>query len=318
MSTIIDLCGSVGANTGRINCDPRRANFKTIIIGGVQFSANDYITSTAFGAAFQAAINQPTGASGKLYPFPEFVGVTVNTEANREATFGNGQKITISEGRPSYTANLRVGTNLERQLRKFNGQIVPVFAFDDAGNVWGKRNAAGLFVGYQAEIFVAGAAFGDYNNAQFTNVTISFQSASEFFDFAAFVSTDFDITNLEGLIDIQLSEASVSNTNVRKIAGKFINAQLGNDQNVADYYDTELAVVGLWKVTNILTGAALAITSVAYDNVLKAFTLTLDSTAYTAAATGTKWLVELVAPPALVTAGITGIESIGVIITKTA
>ncbi len=316
MSTIIDLCGRVGANTGKINCDPRRSNFKTIVVGGAQFDSTQYGTNAAFQAAFQAAINLATGAGGKLYPFPEFVGVTANKEANREATFGNGQKITISEGRPSYTADLRIGTNLERQLRKFNGQVVPVFAFDDNGNVWGKLNAQGKFVGYQAEIFVSGADFGDYNNATFTRVTISFQSVTDFYDFAAFVSTDFDITNLEGLIDILLSEVTASNTNVRKVTGKFINAQLGNDQNITDYYDTELGVTNLWSLTNAVTGAPIPLTTVAYDAALKAFTVTIDTTQYGLLTAGTKMLLKLVDPPALVTAGILGVESIGVILTK--
>lgn len=316
MATIINLCGSVGANTGKIDCDPRRANFKSIIVGGAQFDSTQYGTPVAFQAAFQTAMNLATGASGKLYPFPEFVGVNVNTEANKEATFGNGQKITLAEGRPTYIADLRIGTNLERQLRKFNGQVVPVWAFDDAGNVWGKKNAAAKFVGYQAEIFVAGAGFGDYNNAQFTRVTISFQSASDFYDYAAFVPTDFDVTNLEGLLDVELFEAAVSATNVRKIGVRFVNAQLGANQNIYDNYDTELAVGSLWKATNLTTGAAITITSVAIDATLKAFTLTLDTTMWTALTSGTKVEIDLVDPPALVAAGVTGIEALPLVITK--
>lgn len=313
---IINLCGSVGANTGKMDCDPRRANFKTIIVGGASFDSTQYGTAAAFQAAFQAAMNLGTGNSGKLYPFPEFVGVAVNTEANKEATFGNGQKITIAEGRPSYTCDLRIGSTLERALRKFNSAIVPVFAFDDAGNVWGKLNSAGKFVGYQAELFTKGADFGDYNNAQFTRLTISFQSASDFYDFAAFAKTDFDTSALEGLLDVVLYEAAVSVTNVRKIGGKVLNAQLGKDQNIADTYDTELGVGSLWTAKNATTGAAIVLTSVAYDAALKAFTYTMDSTAYTALPSLTKIEVNLVGPTALAAAGVTGIEGLPLIITK--
>lgn len=311
---IIDLCGKVGANTGAINCDPRRANFKTIIIGGAEFDSTDYSTAATFKTAFLDATKLATGASGKLYPFPEFVGVTPNTEANKTATLGNGTVITLSEGRPSYTADLRIGSNLEKALRKFNGAIVPVFSFDDSGKVWGKLDADDNFVGTKAEVFVSGSGFGDYNNPNLARVSISFQSASDFYDYAAFVDTGFNISDLEGLLDIELYKISNA-TNVYKIGARYNSTNLNGAANIYDNYSAAL-VVGLWKATNLTSGAAVTITSVAPDSALKAFTVTLDSTAYTAMASGTKIQIEWVAPDLLDAADVTGVESQPLIVTK--
>ncbi len=311
---IIDLCGSVGANTGAIKCDPRRANFKTIIVGGASFNSAQYSTAAAFKTAFQAATKLATGASGKLYPFPEFVGVTPNTEANRTATLGNGTVITLSEGRPSYTADLRIGTNLEKAIRKFNGAIVPVYAFDDSGKVWGKLDSTGKFVGTAAEIFVSGSGFGDYNNASLARVSISFQSASDFYDYAAFVDTGFNISDLEGLLDITLSVVSHT-TNVYNVAAKFESTDLAGDVNVYDNYSAAL-VAGLWYAKRLDTGATIAITSVALNSAAKTFTVTLDSTTHTALPANTPIEIGWVSPATLDAADVTGVESIPVATTK--
>lgn len=316
---ILSLCGNVGANTGPIACDTRRGVPKVLMLGGASYDSTDYATQAAFQAALLASINLATGDSGKIYPFPEIQNVANNTEANTTGATGLGFQFILREGKPAYTFGVIVGSNLEKQLRAFNNSIVPVFVFDSNGNVWGKLDADGNFVGTQALIFVAGKPFSDGNSVdtEYTNVSVSFLSASEFFDDAAFVKTTFNITNLEGLLDVTLYEFGSNVDNVHKIGGKVVNTQLGADQNIFTKYATELASSSLWEAhTGATFSTSLALTSVAADNTNKVWTVTFDSTAYLALADGAQIRVRLKDPATLLAAGVRGVESIPVIVSK--
>lgn len=312
---VINLCGSVAGNTGQIACDTKRGLPKVLIIGGAQFDPADYATSEAFKTALLASIKKANGDSTKMFPFPEISGNTNNTEANTTATTGYGQSVILREGRPSYTFDIRTGTNTEKKLRKFNRQIVPVMVFDDNGNVWGRKNAQDKFVGTAAEIYVSAKPFDDGSNISYTQVSVFFQSMSEFADDAAFVSTDFSTSDLEGLLDATLHQAAATASNVLKIGVKVVNASLGNDVNLHDTYATELASASLWTIKNIETGEAISVTSVA-SNAAGYFDVTADSTAWTALTAGKKVQVGLAAPSVLDAADVVGLEGSPVVITK--
>lgn len=301
MPTDISFCGSVGANTGGIQCDTRRGNPQKIIVTSASFPITG-LTSASFEADLLEAVNLETGNSGKAYPFPEIVAVTNNTEANTEATLGNGVKLFVREGRPAYTFDVLIGTNLEKQLRKFNGQIVPILIFDDNGNVWGKINSSDEFVGTQANIFVSGAPFGDFTNPNTAKVTVSFISARDFFDFAAFVSTDFNVNDLEGLLDATLSKVAASVGNVHKLGARVVNASLGNDVDLHDMYPTELASTTLW-IGKSAAGADVVPTTVVNNTADGGWTITFGSAVVT---------VNLAGPSVLNAADIPGIEGVEV------
>lgn len=325
---ILSLCGTIGANTGPIACDVKRGIPKVLIIGGRRFAEGEYATSAAFQEALIEAIGLATGDSDKMFPFPETQNVTNNTEANVTATTGLGFTFTLREGRPSYTFGVFAGSSQERQLRKFNGSTVPAIIFDSNGNVWGKLNADGTFSGSPVQIFTAAKPFSDGSSVdtEYTNVTISFENASDFGDNAAFVSTDFNVSDLEGLLDAALVQATSSNTNARKIAVLYKGAQLGGNLNIGDKYSTELADATLWTLKRVDTGASVAFTSIAWDPAQAvtgsqkpgAFTVTIDSTAYTALPVNTKLLLNLVAPPLLAAEGAVGIEGVELLLTKAA
>jgi len=315
---ILSLCSKTGANVGPVSCDTRRAAPAVIILGGKAFSPAEYANNAAYEAALLEAINLENGNSEKMYPFPEIQNTVNNTEANTEGTTGSGFKMILREGKPVYTFGVIVGTNLEKQMRKFNNKIVPVTVFDKNKNSWGKLDIDKNFVGTDALIYVSPKPYSDGNSVdtEYTLVTVSFLSMADFADDAAFVPTTFSISNLEGLLDAKLRVISNA-SNVYKIAVEFENAQLGGNVNFYDKYATELASAALWRS---FTGAALAtpltITSVAADAALKAFTVTLDTTAYAALSAGAKILLDLETPPVLLAAAVRGIEGDPVIITK--
>lgn len=317
MAVTIDLCAQASSgNTRPISCDPKRANFLSIIVGGAIFEPTDYSSMETFKAAFLAACKLGSTDSGKVFPFPKVMGLTVDTEANKEFTFGNGAKITTSEGAPSYTCDLYIGTNMERQLRKFNSQTIPVFIFDDAGNVWGKVDTDGNFQGINATLFTSGAPFGDYNTPGIAKLKVAFNSASDFFDASRFINTDFAVEDIVGLFDATLAEAVAHTGSAYKISAKVINTQLGGDKNLFDEYDDLLADEALWVATNQETGADIPVTTVAKDTVNECWTVTLDATAYAALAAGDKVKIELANPTVLAAADVTDIESVPVIVAK--
>lgn len=300
MARLINFCGSVGANTGVIDCDTKRGNPKVLLIGGASFDSSDFATSAAFKTALLAAVALATGDSGKVYPFPEITGAAANTEANKEGTTGYGVKRTLAEGRPAYTFDIEPGTNTEKQLRKFNKAIVPVFILDDNGNVWGKLDADGNFVGVKAELFVSGTPFGDGNAINNSKVAVNFQSAADFYDFAAFVNTDFNSSDLEGLLDATLSTLVAPTGNAHKIGAKVVNASLGNDVNMYDYYADELAATSAWT-GETAAGATVAPTTVVKDTALKGWTVTFGVAVA---------LINLASPSVLAGLDVTGIEGV--------
>lgn len=314
--SVISLCGTVGANTGIIKCDTARGKPLVMLIGGATFSLSDYGTSTAFKTALLAAIKQATGSSTKLYPFPAFEGAASNTEANKTATTGYGTTYILSEGRPAYTFDVFTGTNTEKNLRKFNKATVPVFIFDDGGNLWGKLDASGKFAGINAQIFTTGAGFNDGSALSPVKVNVNFTSASDFFDYAAYVNTDFNTSDLEGLLDASLIEKATHASSAYKIGVVVKNASLGNDVDLYSTYADALAVANLWNAKNAATGANIAITTVAKDAVLEAWTVTLDATAWGALASGAKININLASPAALAAVDVDGIEGMAIQVTK--
>lgn len=312
---VISLCGTVGANTGIIKCDTARGKPLVMVIGGATFGPSDYATSAAFKAAFQAATMQATGSSTKLYPFPAFEGAASSTEANRTATTGYGTTYILGEGRPAYTFDVFTGTNTEKNLRKFNKATVPVYIFDDGGNVWGKVDASGNFAGVNAQIFVTGSGFNDGSALSPTRVSVNFTSASDFFDYAAYVNTDFNVSDLEGLLDATLTEIAHT-TNAYTIGVVVKNASLGNDVNLYSTYDDALASAALWYAQNAATGATIAITTVVKNDTVSGWVVTLDATAYGALASGAKIKIGLVAPTLLSAADVAGIEGVAIVVTK--
>lgn len=312
----ISLCGSVGANTRGIACDVRRGNILAIILGSASFNTSEYATSAAFKTALQGYLKLETGLSDKLYPFPQARTITDNTEAPTNATLGDGTVVPIREGKPAYTVESLIGSLQEKQMRKFNGQIVPVFIFDDNGRVWGKQDINGDFVGINAQLYTQGAGFGNFSDAKTTKTTVSFQSAKDFFDFGAFAQTDFDVSDLQGLYDVTLTELSHV-SNAYKIAANVKTLNINSPVNMYDTYSTQLANGSMWVAkTGATFGTTLAITSVVVDAATKSWVVTFDTTAFGALASLAKIKLSLVPPTALEAGSVFDIESVPLIITK--
>lgn len=308
---MLNLCGLVGGNTGVVLCDRVRGLPKKLVVGGKAFDPSDYATPDALQAAIKAAVKLPTGDSDKLFPFPEIGGTTIQTDALKTATLGYGLKQITIEGRPGYEYQVQVGQTTFQQMRKFNRAIVPVYTIDDGNAMWSTRDASTQIVtGEMAQLFVSGNGFGDGTAPFVATVSIAYQSAGDFNDFSAYAVLNFNINEARGLLSVALSEYAVHAANVYHIAGLIPTAQLGVSLNVETDGDngTIMADEAMW-VLKKADGTTVAITSVA-DVVGKGWTVTIDSTAYGALATGTKLFLSWVGPVALDAADVTELENV--------
>lgn len=313
------LCGAVGGNVGIIDCDASRGITKHIAISGGSFSAQDYASPEALSAAISAKAKLSRSAAQKLFPLPQVQEIADNSEANKEGSLGLGFKDVLVEGKPAFSYKVFANSSLSKALRKWNKQIVKVFIIDENNKIWGRMDGTN-FVGIEAKVFVSGLKEATGGNVEegVVSVMLMYVDEKQYYDEAAYaeLASPFS-SSAKGLLDVQLVEAVSSNTNARKIGGVIKTSKAGVTLNV--YEDFSAAMVAdKWKATNLTTGADFAITSVAPDTTNKCWTVTLDSTAYTSLAVGSKIKIEWVDPTALDAASIPGIESVPVIITKAA
>lgn len=315
--TTFSICATEGANTGGIDCDPVRGLPLQLIPGSASFTPTDYATNATLEAAFLDKIIQPAGSSDKLFPFPVIQANSPKTTAAKYATLGYGLEIKILRSKPGYEFEVLAGSALEKKLIKFDGLQIPLFIFDDKSRIWGVTDSQANFKGAKYLVGVEPKDFEDANAAKTTKITISIIDSRDFVENAKFADTSFNTSDIVGLNDVDLYEAVVSATNVRHIGVRIITSNINSFLNIGDTYSTELANAALWTAkTGVGFATDIAITSVAWDATNKCWTVTIDSTAYTALASGDKIEIALVDTIALNTADVTGIEGSPLIITK--
>ncbi len=310
------ICGGVGANTGEPDCPVTRGIPVQLIPGSASFSPSDYATQSGFQAAFLSKIKQANGAASKLFPFPVIQGVTDQTEAASIGTLGLGLKVKLKRSNPGYEFDVIAGSSLEKRLIKFDGKILPIFIFDDQGNIGGVLDSTKNFKGAKWLVGVEPRPYGDGANVKTTKISISLVDPRDFIENYKFASTTFSSNDLVGLQDGELYFISKA-ANVYKIGARIVTDEINTVINLAALYSTQLASAALFDA---YTGASfttpLAITSVAYDAALAALTVTFDSTAHTALAANTPIKLVPKGPATLDAADVTSIEIAAVIVTK--
>lgn len=312
----LSLCGSIGANTGQIDCDPTRGNPARIMPGGATFSSSDYADQTTMDAAIVSKLKLPTGNSQKLYPFPVIQGTTDQTEAAKYGNLGYGLKVKLLRSKNGYEFEVLAGTALEKKLIAFDGQVIPLLILDDKSQIAGIKDSNGNFKGANYLIGVEPAGYGDAQNAKSTKITISIVDSQDFTENAYFYTTALPSSSIVGLKDVILSEPQAHSTNVYKIKMKIPTAKLNGDLDIWDDYGSLIAALTFTAGTGTNYGTSLTITSVAADNTLKALTVTFDSTAFTALSSGAKIKLIPPTPAVLDAANVTGVELFPIILTK--
>lgn len=317
----LDLCSSIGGNTGGVDCGVKRKRPVKFVVGSKEFTPSDYGTAASLQAAIIAACKQDNGSSGKLYPFPDILEVE---ELTPEDTFGSlafGPQKRLQKGIPSYRYRCEVGQDQFQQLLAFDGATLPIFTFDNGSNMWGYLDSATEnWKGERAFISVSGNGFENGTDAAsgVCIITVSYLSADDFNKRSAFASLpDLSSGDLKGLIDIQPTLFAAPVSNAYKLMFKVKAKIVGGDTlNVYDDFGTTLAGLTWSAKTGATYGTTLAITTVAVDATNKVLTFTFDSAAHTALASGAK--IKVIAPNVSVldAADIVGYEIEDIILTK--
>jgi hypothetical protein len=305
------ICGQVAANTGGIDCDVSRGVPQSIILGSGSFTSSDYATTASFKAAFLTKIKKANTASDKLFPFPVIQGTTDQTDAAKIGTLGYGLKVKLLRSKPGYEFDVLAGSSLEKKLIKFDGKTLPVFVFDNAGNIWGVQDSAGNFSGAKYLVGVEPRGFGDGQNPKTTKISLSIIDSKDFTENSKFASTDFSTSDLVGLLDAVIFSTAANAANVWHLGAKVLTDALNSfvDVHATTGYAALLANASMWVATRGTNfGTTQIITSVVDDPTNGGWTITFDSTTYTALTAGTKINVNLADPAVLDAAGVTGIE----------
>lgn len=316
MGAAISICGLDGGNMGVIDCDVMKGNLETIIVGSGYITPTQYASELNFKAAFKSKLKLATGDSNKLFPFPVAQSVTDKTTAAKEATYASGLTIKLLRSKPGYELEMIAGSALEKKMIKFDGKIIPIFTFDDKGVIWGVKDDAGNFKGARYFVGVEPRPFGDKQNLKSTKVTLSLVDSRDAVENERYYPTDFSTTDFTGLLDAGLFEAAAHVSNDYKIGISVDTGNLSGGLNLYPQYSDAL-VANLWKATSVKDGTVIPITSVAKNPLLNGYwDVTLDATVYGALSSGDSIKIELVDPPTLNNADVTGIESVAVIVKK--
>jgi hypothetical protein len=299
-------CGADGGNTGFGDCFIDLKN----IVGGIlvpssrAYSASETETAATLLAAIQADILAAASAD-RVYPLASFEGLTDNTEDPTIQTLGYGGLAVTREGLYNLTFQfVQGGLCLSKSLRKFNSSTRSVLLFDSTGLLIGWKSGTDL-KGIPLDMFYQ-RPFRLNDGTNVTNYATQLVFKPQYLnDLIGFVEMSIgDLSALKGLQDIVLSEAAGSNLPVLKIKAK--TGCAGTD--LYDLFSTELASSSLWTAKNE-DGETIAITSVAVDAGLKAWTVTVDSGDPNYPVSGPV-IISLAAPAVLAAAGIEGYEGL--------
>lgn len=310
------LCGTSVANTGEQACDKAKGVAKKFFIFNGTIEAADYASEAAFLAKMTANSKLSKDASNKVFVINEIQDFADASDANKEGSLNQGFKTVLLEGKPGYKGKVFAGADLLKRLRKFNNQTVRIIEYDTNGVFWGTKSGT-AFKGYQAKLFFAGGKLATGQNVEegVAEMHISLLSTSEYIDNAYWMESSGNVEDITPLLDVNLKYISKV-SNVFKIGIEINGTNLIGAYNPFDEVGASIAALTFTAGTGTNYGTPLAITSVAVDTSLKALTVTFDSTAYSALASGT--LIKLIPPipSVLDAADVTETELISVILTK--
>lgn len=306
------FCGSnKRVNVGAFKCDQARKFPLKIALGAGILAPTDAVDDATATAAVKALTQLDHTADNKLFFInvlrdPQYTG-----DANKEGAVGEGPKQVLVEGKPGYSYSIEIGQDLFKRLRLFNKQVIPIMTYDDAGNLWGCKNSDGNFAGCDAIFFISGNYQQTSTAPVSAKIDIAYLSAQNYNDEAFYVPCTFSELEPAGLLDAVLSlNVNSLTTNVRKIDIKVPTAKFNGFINIAKKYNASIVAGMFTFFTGATFSTSLALTSITYDATNECISATLDSTAYTALASGAK-IKGFFGPVAtLVAAGITGIEGV--------
>ncbi|HYD90286.1 MAG TPA: hypothetical protein VEA37_02225 [Flavobacterium sp.] len=298
-------------NVGIPLCDLAKKKIKGVILldKGVVFTPSQRASVAAFLAELKLKVVAARGS--RAYPIFDINNFEDNTGDPTTGAIGNLSTATIvtSDAVPTFRFGYNGSEARHKRMALMAGASLDVLFVDDGYAIYGTQKGDD-FGGYsvlQAYVDTSKFIVGDATNQYAFRLTLG--SIVEYRENSAYVVGNSTLTTVQGLIDVVMSKLSNS-ANVYKI--KMI-ADGGTDLEPLH----GAAIAGLtFTAIDLQTGAAFTITSIADDPALDALTVTLDSTLYTALASGDKIQLNPPSASALSAAGVKPFEFIPLVITK--
>lgn len=296
-------CAALAGNTGIGNCSLIPAHIVAVLL-----VPNSFVIKEADAANLQTFLEdaaQDASKAKRIYPINNITAFTDNSGDAQNETTGYGDVIPLRDGNYNWTFRyIKGGICLHKNLRKFNGQNLSALFVDANGVVFGRMTKDGLSGVPLASFYANKWTASDSSAVAGFTFSVTFASAHINENFGFVKDEELDITAVAGLQDITLSAVGSQTTTILTVA-----AAVGcGGENLYDLFADELAAGTLWSVTDTVTGAAATITSVAKNDGLKAFTITLS------AARSNAVRVSLKDPATLAAADLVGFESDAVVI----
>jgi hypothetical protein len=310
------VCGILGANTGKPTCDVPIGAIKYLLCTrGATFTSNELVDSASIKAALLTKMLLAKTSAQKIYLFPYANEAANNTGDPNVATLSDGFEKTLTDPLKKYTLTYaETGKAQNAAMCQFNGWTDKVY-FIDRNNRFGYLSVAdGTAKGFSVgNLFTTSPGPGSSTEVNTTKTNITFSNPDEFkTSVIGLIDLDFNPADLVNIEDFQVIEKDAPSSNVVTVGllGRFTN------QDGYDAFKTAMNNVARWVVTNETTGLTITITSVATDDTHKGWDITIDSTAFSALASGTKYSINAAAPSVLHAAGVDGIEGIKITYTK--
>jgi len=316
MANILDLanCASPDSvfNVGVPPCDLAKKKMKGVIFAdkGVVFSGSDIASVAAFIAAVKTATTAARGS--RVYPIWDILNFEDNTGDPSTGSIGNLTTATIitSDAIPSFSFGYNGTEARHKRIAGMIGASLDIFFVDEAYAVYGTQVAEGQFGGFsliQAYADTSKFIVSDAVNQYRFRVTLG--SIAEYRDQSLYVVANVGLLAAVGLVNVQLSELSKTGGAVKVLA------IADGGTNLEPLYTTDISAL-TWTATNLQTGAAHTVTSVADAPSDDAYLVTLDSTQWTALSSGDQVQINGPTAAALTAAGVAPYEMIPVIVEK--
>lgn len=298
-------------NTGVPLCDLIKKKIIGVIFAdsGVFFTPAHRASATAFLTELAAKTIAVRGT--RVYPLWNIRNFDDQTGEPTKGGVGNlvTTQVNISDAIPSFNLGYKGGEIGHAILTKVEAGNYDVFLVDEAFVVYGAKSGDNM-VGFTTEqIYVNPSKFPVSDFVNQYSFSITFASMLEYKSLSAFVVTNSGLVANVGLINVPLTLLS-SATNVHKIL-----PIAAGGTNLETVYGTAISAL-TWTAKNAVTGAAVTVTGVADNTTDDAYNVTIDSTEWTALASGTKVAIYGPIASALAGASVKPYEMQPVIVTK--
>lgn len=267
------ICNTGGANVGYGDCVlTLKSLYRAILVSpDFEIDPSTYATPELLIAALIAA-SQADLVSNRIYPLPEIVGVTNNSEGVVTQTLGNGTPIVVRDGMTNWLLQYTDGGNcVSNALRKFNSRRLSILFIDADGVLFGTKVGQVIKGIPLAQFYALPFGVNDFANIANFSFQVIFAPSYINEDLGFVKLPKADLMALEGLRNINLQLSSPRAVNVVNV-----QAVTGCDkENLYDAYSADLVTASNWLAS--MNGKSVAIETVALNAASKAFTVTLDA-----------------------------------------